>query len=96
MYASKPGLGSLFFKHNDVSLFNRLYGKFTMETTVATAFGQRVEVQKGEASELVDAVVQFVSSFKDEKSFGLPEVILILCKTTNYVYMRSKFEVKGF
>ena len=66
-----------------------------METTVATAFGQRVEVQNGEASELVDAVVQFVSSFEDEESFGLPEVILMLCKTTNYIFMRSKFEVKG-
>ena len=51
-----------------------------METIVATAFGQRVEVQNGEASELVDAASQLLSSFKDEESFGPLEVTLMLCK----------------
>jgi len=54
-----------------------------METTVATAFGQRVEVQNGEASELVDAASQFLSSFKDEESFGELEVTLLSCKPTS-------------
>ena len=53
-----------------------------METIVATAFGQRVEVQNGEASELVDAASRLISSFKDEKSFGVLEVTVMLCKTT--------------
>jgi len=51
-----------------------------METIVATAFGQRVEVQNGEASELVDAAAQLLSPLKDEESFGLSEIILLLCK----------------
>ena len=77
-----------------------------METIVATAFGQRVEVQNGEASELVDAASQLLSSFKDEESFGPLEATLMLCKHTNqsnvvcpdnrvlYVHtFRLKFEV---
>ena len=52
-----------------------------MEATVATAYGQRVELQNGEASELVDAAAQFVSMFSDEQSFGELEVTLLLCKT---------------
>ena len=54
-----------------------------METIVATAFGQRVEVQNGEASELVDAVSQLLSSFRDEEGFGPLEITLMLCKINN-------------
>ena len=53
-----------------------------METIVATAFGQRVEVQNGEASELVDAAFQVLSSFGDEEGFGVLEVTVMLCKRT--------------
>ena len=59
-----------------------MYGKFAMETIVATAFGQRVEVQNGEASALVDTAAQFLSSFNDDQSFGELEVTFLLCKTS--------------
>ena len=51
-----------------------------METIVAIAFGQHVDVQNGEASQLVNAAAQLFSSLKDEKSVGLFEVTLVLCK----------------
>ena len=62
-----------------------------METTVATAFGQRVEVQNGEASELVDAAAQVVFSLKDKENFGLLEVILMLCKLSKHFVLETVF-----
>jgi len=51
-----------------------------METIIATAFGQCVDIQNGEASELVDAASQLLSSTKDDESFGMLEVVLLTCK----------------
>ena len=40
-----------------VIVADRIFGQFTMETILATAFGRRVNVLKGEADELTEAAV---------------------------------------
>ena len=51
-----------------------------METITATVFGQQVEVQEGESSELIDATTQFLATFLDEETIGLEEIAVILCE----------------
>ena len=57
----------------------RLFANFSMETVIATAFGQRVEVQQGESSVLVKAVSEFFYSFQDNGGLGIEEFSMLLC-----------------
>ena len=50
-----------------------------METLIATAFGQRVQVQQGESSALVKAVSEFFYSFQDNRGLGMEELSVLLC-----------------
>ena len=49
----------------------RLFRNLTMETIIAAAFGQRVEVQKGESSVLVKPASEMLYSFQDNGGLGL-------------------------
>ena len=64
--------------HTFFSLY-RLFANFTMETVIAAAFGQRVEVQQGESSVLVKAASEFLCSFQDNGGLSLAEFSMLLC-----------------
>ena len=53
---------------------NRLYGLYTMEVILATAFGHRVDVINGEADELAEASSSIFIFLKARAS-----IITILC-----------------
>ena len=50
-----------------------------METIIAAAFGQRVQVQQGESSVLVKADSEVLYSFQDNGGLGLEEFSVLLC-----------------
>ena len=54
---------------------NRLYGLYTMEVILATAFGHRADVINGEADELAEASSSIFTFFKARVS-----LITIMCK----------------
>ena len=64
-------------------MFCRLYMKFTMETLIATVFGQWVDIQTGRegGSELMSATNEFISAFLDSMKNRTEEVTVILCKS---------------
>ena len=65
----------------------RLYRSFTLETLLATAFGRRVEVQRGEADELTNAA-KYIFSKNEEGTTTLLQVVLSKTKHLS-VYMYS-------
>ena len=46
-------------------LWCRVYGYFTLEAILATAFGRRVDLQKGESDEFSKAMNHLATSFGD-------------------------------
>ena len=52
----------------------RVYGSFTMETILATAFGRRVNVQRGESDELSKAMELLLGGFTD----GQVELLILI------------------
>ena len=44
-------------------LYYRVFGCFTLESILATAFGRRVDLQKGESDEFTKAMNHLVASF---------------------------------
>ena len=46
-----------------VIVVDRIFGQFTMETILATAFGRQVNVLKGEGDELTEAAAGLFSNF---------------------------------
>ena len=63
----------------------------TMETIIAAAFGQRVEVQKGESSVLVKAASEMLYSFQDNGGLGLEGYSMLLCKLQSVVLYNMLF-----
>ena len=43
----------------------RVYGRFTLEAIVATAFGRQVDIQKGESDEFCKAMETTLTGFVD-------------------------------
>ena len=43
----------------------RVFGCFTLESILATAFGRRVDLQKGESDEFTKAMDHFVAGFQN-------------------------------
>ena len=59
----------------------RLYVDFTMETIVASAFGESAEGQSvGEGSELIVATNDFIAKFNDCMSSSAEELTVFLCE----------------
>lgn len=55
--------------HNNYWLDHcRVYGSFTLEAILATAFGRQVNIQKGESDEFSEAVDTILNAFIDGQS----------------------------
>ena len=52
-----------------VIVVDRIFGQFTMETILATAFGRQVNVLKGEGDELTEAAAAVFSDFNNNNVF---------------------------
>ena len=59
----------------------RVFGSFTMETILATAFGRQMNLQRGESDELSEAVGTLVGSFSE----GQIEKVLLMNSTSHAV-----------
>ena len=59
----------------------RLYVDFTMETIIASAFGESVDSQTaGEGSELVTATNNFIDKFQECLSSSAEDITVFLCE----------------
>ena len=54
-----------------IILFYRLFNLFTMETILATAFGRRVNVLRGESNELSKQIEVIISGITDGQIDGM-------------------------
>ena len=66
-----------------VIVVDRIFGQFTMETILATAFGRQVNVLKGEGDELTEAAAGLFSKF----SFFSIWMGTLYCMYNNYGIM---------
>ena len=62
--------------------FYRIYGSFTMETILATAFGRKIDIQGGEADELTKVAKTFFSQ-AEEGQIASRSVLIML--TSEYL-----------
>ena len=59
----------------------RVYGSFTMETLIATAFGRYVNIQRGEADQLTEAARTVIGALDEGNAKFSQELLLVgLCK----------------
>ena len=65
-----------------------MYGSFTMETILATAFGRQVNIQRGESDELSKAMEQLISGFTDGQ---VEKIVLFESKPLMPVHQWSLF-----
>lgn len=56
----------------------RLYGLFTMETILATAFGRVINLQCGEANQLTEAAAAMFGAAQEDQSLSVDAVMVIL------------------
>ena len=56
----------------------RVYGSFTMETILATAFGRVINLQRGEGDKLTVAAAVLFSGAQENQVFTLPFLRTIL------------------
>ena len=78
------------FRHHFLTLLLyicRVYGLFTLETLIATAFGRYVDLQRGEADQLTEAAAEFFRATLEESSFSPDALLVLLCKCLNGVYV---------
>ena len=61
-------------------IMHRVYGAFTMETLIATAFGQYSNVQRGEADGITDGASAFFRSSADGSAISSDLLMAVLCK----------------
>ena len=66
----------------NLSIF-RIYGSFTMETILATAFGRVIDVQRGDSDELTMAVDSIFRGVQEGQSLDARSIILVLSKSLN-------------
>ena len=63
-------------------MIHRVYGCFTLEAILATAFGRRLDLQKGESDEFSKAMDMLITDFGDgqfEQFLLLNSKLIILC-----------------
>ena len=56
----------------------RTFGKLTMETVIAAAFGRVIDIQKGERNELVDAAQVIFAGSSEGQQFAIERLSLLL------------------
>ena len=65
----------------DLSLYLlRKYGDFTMETILATAFGRKIDIQRGESDKLTEAAATIFSDTHEQKKSSAVFILVILSK----------------
>lgn len=55
---------------------HNVYGSFTMETLIATAFGRYVDLQRGEADQLTEAAAEIFRASEEQSSLS-PDALLV-------------------
>lgn len=58
--------------------FHRIYGNYTMETIMASAFGRVIEIQKGQSSQLTKAATASMGSINQVSVSNLEVLATIL------------------
>lgn len=61
-------------------VFFRVYGSFTMETLLATAFGRIVDVQRGESDELAKAAAAVFNRSQEGENTSFLRLNMLLSK----------------
>lgn len=67
----------------------RLYGRFTMETILATAFGRTVNVQRGESDQIVEAAYYIFRLSEEGSSFSIAILLPLISKTVKTVSLAT-------
>ena len=70
-------LGECADTNKSVEVFG-VFGKLTMETIIATAFGRIIDVQRGESDQLVDAAKMIFSGTTDGQYLSLSGLVFIV------------------
>jgi hypothetical protein len=61
----------------------RMYGSFTMETLLATAFGRVLDIQRGQSDELTQAAASVFSGSQEGKKTSAHYVTTLLSMNSN-------------
>ena len=64
-----------------VLMLIRVYGNFSMEVILATAFGRIINLQKGESDSLTEAASHFFASEDDTNNLGHEHILTILSES---------------
>ncbi len=77
-----------------IEVFNyRIYGNFTMETILATAFGRSVDIQRGESDQIVDIAKLMFSGSDEKKGLSFLIIMPLLSEYMNSKSDHNKFKV---
>ena len=91
-------LGEYADTNKSVEVF-RTFGKLTMETIIAAAFGHLIDIQRGESDQLVEAVQLIFSNFAEGQKLNIERVTVLLsnfpCLEPILRYIVSKFKVSA-
>ena len=70
-------LGDYADTNKSVEVF-RTFGKLTMETIIAAAFGHLIDIQRGESDQLVDAMQVIFSNLAEGQKLNIESITLLL------------------
>ena len=63
----------------------RIFGKLTMETIIAAAFGHLIDIQRGESDQLVEAVQLIFTNIAEGQKLSIESVTVLL---SNFPYLK--------
>ena len=66
---------------NNFANIYRIYGRFTMETILAIAFGRIVEIQKGDSDEIVEVAREIFQSSDEKNSVSIAIIIPLISQS---------------
>ncbi len=70
-----------------------MYGQFTLETLLATAFGRKMNVQRGESDDLVEVLSEFLGrptakrQSEVQPRISLDQILVILSELIGLLYL---------
>ena len=91
-------LGEYADTNKSVEVF-RTFGKLTMETIIAAAFGHLIDIQRGESDQLVEAVQVILSNLAEGQKLSIESVTVLLSNfpclepILRYIVSKSKASV---
>ena len=89
-YSSNITGRSFLKKFKSWSFCCRIYGAFTLETIMATAFGRLVEIQKGESDQLAKEAAIIFETFHED-SIASPWFIFTMLSKRNESHDLTSF-----